>query len=180
MGEEPQGLGLGRVRRRYYPTDTGKPTSVRLRQAIAATSAPADRDTVCDLFYMECHMARTRKMPSRRQDVWVIPTQQDKPMAERRQPVSSCRKHRGTEGPTTEFSANLHSLPFDSSFITVRRGSRSTRDHYPWLAPLRIFKSWCDLLCWGLMILKCSLLMASYSRPVACIVLPHFPYAYSL
>lgn len=45
---------------------------------------------------------------------------QDKRMVERRQPVSSCRKHRENKGLTTEFSGNLHSPPFDSSF-TVRR-----------------------------------------------------------
>ena len=71
---------------------------------------------------------------------------QDKPMVERHQPVSSCRKHRKNKGLTTEFSGNLHSPPFDSSFITVRRVRKKQRGSLPRLTSLSIFKSWCDLL----------------------------------
>lgn len=181
MGEELKELrGLGRVTEWYYPTVMEKRMSVLQTETVAEMSALLDRDTVCDLFYMECYMAWNRKMLSRRQDVWVISTHtQDKPMVERRQSVSSCRKHRENKGPLTKFSGNLHSLPFDSSFITVRRVRKEakgiiTHDWHYWV----FSKVGCDLL--GSADLKCPLLTAPYTLPVADTVLPHSPCVYSL
>ena len=96
--------------------------------------------------------------------------------------ISQC-PHVGSTGRTRALRPNSQGT-FTARLLTAPSSlweelGRSKGDHYHdwhhW-----VFSKVGVTCCWDLLMLKCPLLIAPYSLPVAYTVLPHFPYVYNL